>query len=352
MPGSADARRARRCAATGPVDADFDSERSAGCNRRLPSPNKPMNFSKHSLARRLKLQQIAIFDKVVSCGSLLAASRELHMTQPALSKAVQELEEHFGRALFVRTRRGVQPTDFGRMLHAHCQSLLSELRLLADDLNAWNAGVSGQVIVGTLIAASAQLLPSAVLRLREIAPNVVVEVRVGINETMFEALARGELDVVVGLLPALDSGGTLEHVPLYEENLCAVVGRQHPLASRPTVEAAQLESADWIVPTPASEAIHPTTQFFEVLGMKRPVRIVESVSMLTNLGLLMQSQMIALMPFSVAREFVRLGLLSVLPLGHTSPFGRIGYTVYKGRAPSPATERLLLALRETVAAAP
>ena len=87
--------------------------------------------------------------------------------------AARHLDEH---ALLVRTRRGVVPTEFGRMLHGHCQALLSELRLLADDLNAWNTGVSGQVIVGSLISASAQLLPQAVTRLRETAPDVVVEV--------------------------------------------------------------------------------------------------------------------------------------------------------------------------------
>ncbi|MGD9943804.1 MAG: LysR substrate-binding domain-containing protein [Burkholderiaceae bacterium] len=305
-----------------------------------------MSFSKQSLARRLKLQQMAIFDKVLSSGSLLAASRELHMTQPALTKAIQELEEHFGRPLLIRTRRGVQATEFGRMLHTHCQSLLSDLRLLADDLNAWNAGISGQVIVGTLIAASAQLLPTAVLRMREIAPQVVVEVRVGVNETMFQALARGELDVVVGLLPAVEVDPNLEHVALYDETLCAVVGRQHPLATQPQIEPAQLESADWVIPTPASEAIHATAQFFEALGIRPPAHSVESVSLLTNLGLVLQSQMVALMPFSVARQFVRTGLLSILPLGHGSPFGRIGYTTYRGREPTPAGERLLLALRE------
>jgi len=307
-----------------------------------------MQFSKLSLARRLRLQQLAIFDKVVATGSLLAASRDLHMTQPALSKAVQELEEHLGQALFVRTRRGVELTDFGRMLHAHCGSMLAGLRLLADDLNAWKAGVSGQVIVGSLIVASARLLPKALVRLRAIAPDVVVEVRVGGNEAMFEALVRGELDVVVGLLPAQQNDPALEHMPLYDEMLCAVVGRHHPLASEVAPTLAQLEKYDWILPTHGSEAMLPTLRFFETLGMKRPVRVIESVSILTNLGLLIQSEMIGVMPFAVAKQFVQSGLLSVLPLGHGSGFGCIGYTLCKGRDPSPATERLLQALREAV----
>jgi DNA-binding transcriptional LysR family regulator len=308
-----------------------------------------MDFSKQSLARRLKLQQLAIFERVLVCGSLLAASRELHMTQPAISKSIQELEDHFGQVLLVRSRRGVQPTDFGLMLRTHAQTLMADLRFLADDLNAWNAGVSGKVVVGSLLSASAQLLPQAIIRLREMAPNVVVQVRVGVNEKMFPELARGELDLVVGLIPVHEASSTLEHVSLYEETLCAVVGRQHPLAAGGAVKPAQLANMDWVLPTPESEAMHAVLHFFEQIGMRKPERTVESVSIMTNLGLLVDSNMVALMPFNVARKFVHLGLLSVLPLGKDIPFGHVGYTLAKGRALTPATQRLVMALSDVAA---
>jgi DNA-binding transcriptional LysR family regulator len=281
---------------------------------------------------------------------LLAASRELHMTQPAISKAIQELEDHFGQVLLVRSRRGVQPTDFGLMLKNHSQTLMADLRYLADDLNSWNAGVSGKVIVGSLLAASAQLLPQAITRLREIAPNVLVQVRVGVNEKMFPELIRGELDLVVGLIPAHESSSLLEHSALYEETLCAVVGRQHPLAMSTSIKPAQLASLDWILPTSESEAMHAVLHFFEQNGLRRPERTVESVSIMTNLGLLVDSDMIALMPFNVARKFVHLGVLSVLPLGKDIPFGQVGYTLAKGRVLTPATQRLVMALREVALA--
>lgn len=305
-----------------------------------------MNFSKQTLARRLKLQQLAIFERVLACGSLLAASRELHMTQPAISKAIQELESHFGQALLFRSRRGVQPTDFGLMLRNHSQTLMADLRFLADDLNSWNAGVSGKVVVGSLLVASAQLLPQAIIRLREMAPNVAVQVRVGVNEKMFSELAKGELDLVVGLLPAHESSSSLEHVALYDETLCAVVGRQHPLSASTAIHASQVASMDWILPTSESEAMRAVVHFFEQNGMRKPERTVESVSIMTNLGLLIDSEMIALMPFGVARKFVHLGLLSVLPLGKDISFGRIGYTLPQGRPITPATQRLVMALRD------
>ena len=118
-----------------------------------------MEHSKLSLARRLKLQQLAIFEQVINTGSILGASRELHMTQPAVSKSIHELEGHFEQALFTRGKRGVRLTEFGELLQRHAEPLLAELRFLADDANAWKTGVSGQVVVGTLISASVLLLP-------------------------------------------------------------------------------------------------------------------------------------------------------------------------------------------------
>ncbi len=302
--------------------------------------------SSSSLVRRLKLQQIAIFEKVAETGSMLAASRELHMTQPAVSKSIRELEQHFNETLFTRGKRGVQLTEFGELLRRHTQSLLAGLRFLADDANSWSAGVSGQVVVGTLLTASAKLLPRAVLRLREIAPNIIVKIRVGSNDALFPELARGQFDVVIGFLPEENANPSFIHVPLYDERLCAVVSRHHPLALDAQVDVHQLQDMAWIVPTGESVARRSAHSFFEAAGMAMPGKLVESVSFLTNLGLLLESTMIALMPYAVAEQFVRAGLLSILRLGVSSPFGKVGYTLMADRPPTAATARLISALEQ------
>lgn len=311
-----------------------------------------MAFSKQALARRLKLQQLAIFEQVLASGSISAASRELHMTQPAISKAIHELEEHFGQALLTRSTRGVQPTAFGSVLRKHCHSLMAGLRLLADDLNAWNEGVSGKVMVGTLLTAAAQVLPRAILRLRDIAPQVVVQVDVGVNEKMFPQLLRGEIDVVVGMIPPSGHLPELVHTPLLEDTLCAVVGRSHPLATQRRIRLEDLRGCDWVLPLSGSQAMRAADIFFQTIGMNRPTRTVESVSILTSLGLLVDSDMIALMSFNVARQFVQLGLISMLPLPQEVPLTQVGYTLVRGRTLSPATQRLLQALEEVALAPP
>ena len=312
-------------------------------------PALPLH-SRQSLARRLRLQQLMVFEQAVASGSLLAAAGELAMTQPAVSKSIQELEAQVGGALFVRGKRGVALTEFGRRFEPHAASVLAELRQLAETLNTTHAGARGQVVVGTLISASAALLPEAIVRLRRGAPDVVVTVRVGPNTLLFPLLARGELDVVVGALPgpaALAAAGTeparLAHQPLYEEALRVVVSAQHPLARRRKLVLAELMALDWIVPTPDSMAWPSVRAFFGAAGL--PARRIESVSILTNLALLAGGSMVALMPQAAAERFAQLGQLAVLPIRGLGAFGAVGYTVRADRAPSAATERFLAALR-------
>ena len=310
-------------------------------------PARPAH-SRASLARRLRLQQLMIFEQVRASGSLLAAAGELAMTQPAISKALRELESQVGGALFVRGKRGVTPTELGRRFEPHAASMLAELRLLAETLNATQAGTRGQVVVGTLISASAALLPEAIERLRRAAPDVVVTVRVGPNTLLFPLLARGELDVVVGALPGAAAvagaeAARLASRPLYDEALRVVVGAQHPLARRRKLALAELMALDWIVPTPDSMAWPSVRAFFGAAGL--PARRTESVSILTNLALLAGSARVALMPQAAAERFAQGGQLAVLPVRGLGAFGAVGYTVRADRAPSAATERFLAALR-------
>lgn len=319
----------------------------------------PQPASKHhsgaSLARRLRLQQLLVFTRVVQAGSILAASRELAMTQPAVSKSVHELEAQLGDALFVRGKRGVALTEFGRLFERHAKTLMADLRYLAEDLNASQSGSAGHIVVGTLITASATLLPEAIRQMRQSAPNVVVTVRVGPNSTLFPALARGELDLVVGVLPeegdanAAAHDQQFVHTPLYREAVQVVVGRNHPLARRRRLALSELHDFDWIVPTPESAAYPSVCAFFARAGLTVPTRVVESVSILTNLGLLAGTSMVALMPQSAAEHFARAGWLTILPVHGPGPFGAVGYTLCTHREPTAATRRFLVTLREAAA---
>ncbi|ASU40267.1 LysR family transcriptional regulator [Herbaspirillum sp. meg3] len=305
------------------------------------------------MLRRLKLKPLLIFERVLSSSSIARAARELNLTQPAVTKAIQELEADLDVPLFERTNRGVTPTCYGTLLGTRVKTVIAELRYLTDELNTFRTGDSGHVIIGTVISASARLLPQAITRLKQQRPGVLVTVRDGPTDQLFPALATGELDIVVGRLPERDLPlarmYAFEHSVLYREALCAVVGCKHPLAKRIDIQLSDLLDWPWIFPLQVSPARLTAEHLFLDAGLSIPTNVVESLSVLTNIGLMQDSPSISLMPRAVAQHFANLNLLSILELGDLGDFGDIGYSIRTDREPTPAAQAFIKCLKETAA---
>jgi len=209
-------------------------------------------LSEISLIRRLKLNQLMIFERVLETRSVVRAANEMRLTQPAVTKVIHELESCFDGALFSRSNRGVVPTELGLMLGRRVKSLMAELRYMTDELNDFRLGTSGHVIVGTLISASARLLPRAIAMVKSRTPNVLVTVREGTTAHLFPALATGDLDIVVGRLPERElpiaSAFPLTHEALFDESLCAVVGKGYGALPECVAHLSELAGSPWILP--------------------------------------------------------------------------------------------------------
>lgn len=308
-------------------------------------------LSEISLIRRLKLSQLMIFERVLETRSVVRAANEMRLTQPAVTKVIHELESCFDGELFQRSNRGVVPTELGLLLGQRVKSLMAELRYMTDELNDFRLGTSGHVIVGTLISASARLLPLAIAKLKARTPNVLVTVREGTPAHLFPALATGDVDIVVGRLPERElpiaSAFPLTHEVLFEESLCAVVGGKGGVAEGAS-HLADLVGSPWIFPTPDSPARRAVEQLFRDAGLALPTDIVESLSLLTNIGLLLETPRIAFMPRVAARPFVEAGLLRVVDLPEMGAFGTVGFSVRSNKVLSAACGGFVECLREAV----
>src|SRR4051812_14627724 len=117
------------------------------------------------LDQRLRLQLLRTVDAIDTHRSLLKASASLGLTQPALTKSLQELEETVQLRLFDRHPRGVRPTEAGVAFVASARRILAELRRLDEDLDLLSVPGGGSVALGTLPVAAAGVLPGALARL-------------------------------------------------------------------------------------------------------------------------------------------------------------------------------------------
>lgn len=293
---------------------------------------------------RLKLRQLRLLVAVGTHGNIQNAARSLGISQPAATKMIQDLELDFEVKLFDRTNRGVVPTVFGETLIRHGKLIFAQISNAAQELDDLSEGNAGRVVVGTLLAASASLLPRAIEILLAERPNVAIKISEGTNEVLMPGLLSGEIDMVVGRLPSHRHRDKIRQEKLFEDSILAVVGPQHPLAGKAGVNFAQTKPFGWILPLLETTLRRQVDHFFIGQQQYVPEVTIESVSYLTNRTLLQSRDLIGLMPAEVVAQDVRDGRL--VQLDWPVPFGQgpIGVSLRADDDLSPAGRAFKAAL--------
>ncbi|MEX0368294.1 MAG: LysR substrate-binding domain-containing protein [Ruegeria sp.] len=294
---------------------------------------------------RLKLKQLRLLVAVGEQHSILHAAQSLHISQPAATKLIKDLELDFGVQLFDRTNRGMVPTVFGKALIRHGKLILAQISHAAQELDDLNEGNGGRVVVGTLLAASAEFLPRVMQRLLTEKPELVVKLVEGTNEVLMPALRAGEVDLVVGRLPVHRHRSEIVQERLFDERVICVARAGHPAHDLPAPELADLMAYPWILPPAETTLRRQLDQIFVGAGGDAPRFPVESVSYLTNRSLLVSSDMLAIMPAHVPTCDIEAGLLRQVNWTVPIPIGPVGVSMRKSVALSPPVNGFLEALR-------
>jgi DNA-binding transcriptional LysR family regulator len=296
------------------------------------------------ITRKFRLRHVELIAEVYDSRSILKASRRLNLTQPTVTKALQDIEATLNVPLFERTNRGLEPTPYGEIFARHAKIVLAQLRHAAEELESLRAGYSGKVTVGTLLAASASILPDAVALLKKERPAVAISIVVGTYDILLPALLVGDLDMVLGRMPESRSHA-LVYEEFYAEPICLVVRRGHPLTRKRRLTLRELVNEAWLLPLPETSLRRQIERAFRDASAALPRNVIESVSILTNRVLLRKSDCIAVMPYHVALDDVEQQLLSILPVKLKSLESPVGAML---RAPGelpPAASALLACLR-------
>ncbi len=149
------------------------------------------------MAFQIKFHQIRAFVEVAREGSIRGASRALAVSQPALTKAIKELEEGLSAQLFVRRSQGVALTDNGESFYQHASLILEELRAAQDELLQRQGEQAGQINIGLGASVARSLMPSVICRFHQQHPQVKVRIMEGQLLAMINELRQGELDFTI-----------------------------------------------------------------------------------------------------------------------------------------------------------
>ncbi|MBV9621239.1 MAG: LysR family transcriptional regulator, partial [Gammaproteobacteria bacterium] len=297
------------------------------------------------IARKFRLRHLELLAELHQSRSILRAARRLNLSQPSVTKALQEMEKTVGVALFERTNRGLRASAYGDILARHAKVVLAQLRHAAEEVESLRAGYSGKVSVGTLLAASASILPDAIVLLKAERPAVAISVSVGTYDLLVPALLAGDLDMVLGRLPQESRSPGLIYEEFYAEPICLVTRCGHALTRRRRLRLADLSELPWLMPAPETALRRQIERAFVAANAAVPRNVIESVSVLTNRVLLRKSDCIGVMPYHVALDDVEHGLLAILPVRLPSLETPVGAIL---RAPGdlpPAASAFLSCLR-------
>ncbi|MFI1014846.1 LysR substrate-binding domain-containing protein [Streptomyces sp. NPDC020965] len=306
---------------------------------------------------RLKFRHLTLLIAVYEHGSVVRAAESLHLTQPAATRTLQELEAIADLPLFVRVPRGMRPTVYGEALAEHARAVVAEVRRAGDHLTGLRQGQDGTVTVGTLLAGANVLLPRAVAGLKRERPRLTVVVREGTPDVLHPALLSGELDVIVGRVgSALAEGDGLRQRMLYREPIRLAVRSGHPLLAAAGVTLTDTLGFPWILPVEKTALRQELGALFVDRGLALPTDRVECTSILTMRALLLQTDMVALLPELILRDDEH---LTALPVELPSVGRTVGTTEAAHRTRTPALQALLhhldleaVLLRETLGGTP
>lgn len=309
-----------------------------------------MKPSPDYLVRRLRLRHLELLVALAEAGTMRAAAVRLHLSQPALSKMLAEVENGFGARLFERSPQGLAANPLGDAVVYRARVMLGELARGKDEVDALRTGAEGVLRLGALSVTAA--VPQAVVELRRRLPAARVQIEEGRVRELVQRLLDGELDCVFGAItPELltsDLLSLLHPEVLLEDELCVLCGVDHPLArGRRRLRWADLHAIPWVAPPKDTLVRQALMTAFLNEGLQPPEPAIEVLSSVTVGSVLrMDAALVGAVRFEHARdELARAGVrrLTVVP---AVPLPSLGlYTRRAGQGPAPLVQAFAAAIR-------
>ena len=269
------------------------------------------------------------------------AAEKAFISQPALSLAIQKLEEELGVKIFERGKSYVTPTPIGTAIVAQAQRVLEE----AERIPALAAEGRNQLIsplrVGIIHSVGPYLLPDLIPALKEVAPQMALEVEENITANLEGLLRNGRLDVIIIALPFGDAS-ILTHA-LYDEPFQVVVNSEHGWAARRSIRAPEL-SGEKVLLLDAGHCFSNQVEEACPELHRKGAEIQQGTSLETIRNMVASGLGITVLPASANSPRYRSKLLRIIPFSKPVPSRRIALAWRKSFTRTQAVEALAQAI--------
>ena len=220
--------------------------------------------------RRLKLRELRILMAVIQAESMAKAARQLAISQPAVSRAIADMEHTLEVPLFDRTARGIEPTRYGRALFRRSVAVFDELKQGVQEIAYLSNPEAGELRIGSSASLSEGIVLAVVNRLSRKYPQVVFHVVPGGALALRESLRERRIELGIARLPEAAAEDEVHAEILFEEPLVVVASTANPWVRRRRIKLAELVNEPWTWSGPGTMFDTLVVDAFRVSGLEPP----------------------------------------------------------------------------------
>lgn len=275
-------------------------------------------------------------------GSFMAASLTLEVSQPALTRTVQRVEQALGLAIFRRTTRRLEITPAGQEFIALANRVLNDLRISYESMRDVSDEQRGQVIVSAVMSVAYVRLPAIVSAYHAARPKVEIELREGVHGTVIDDVRSGVADIGVTYID--DVPAELRSIRLSREAFHVVVPKAHPLARQAGVTLDELTRYAMVSLPRESQ----TRRMIDGLASTAGLSLQHAVTVhqfATIMQFVLAGAGIAIVPGGAVPSALSAGLVT-RPMSKPAVTRSLGAVVLKDRGLTPSAEGFLTQLQE------
>ena len=298
-------------------------------------------------SQRIRLRHLHTFVAVAQQGTLGRAAETLNLSQPALSKTLNELEQLTGARLFDRGRLGAQLTIVGEQFLTHAVKVLDALNTTGQSLHRKEEHTSEVVRVGALPTAALGILPPVIGQFHKQQRHTTIQVATMNNTMLLAGLKSGELDIGIGRMSDPELMGGLNYELLFLESLKLVVRPDHPLL-QDTVTLSRV--MEWpVVVCPKGTVPRQTAEtLLQMQGCTLPSGCIETLSASLSRQLTLDYDYVWFVPSGAVKDDLRQGTLTALPVTAPGAGEPIGILTRVDSPLSTGAQTLLSAIRKSM----
>ncbi len=300
----------------------------------------------HRVGRRLTLRDLNILLAVAEAGSMAKGATRLAISQPAISRAIADMEHTLGVRLLDRSPQGIEPTQYGRALLKRGVAVFDELKQGVQDIKFLSDPGAGELQIGASAALMEAIVTTVIDRQSRQYPRAVFHLVVGSMQALYANLRERRIELGFTRLYGPSSEEDIDQQVLFAEPLVVVAGMENPWARRRKIELAELVNEPWTWPSQGTVFDTLVVEAFQASWLKPPRATVYADSVNTRLRLAATGRFLAVVPTYILRFHAKHLSLKVLPVELPTKLRQIAIITLRNRTLSPLAQRFIECARE------